>query len=68
MPATSLLSNAERVDIVNPKRGKYFRVVADIVAERVSVGDVLSERRGHIMGGKHVRMVLMSTVPKTQLA
>lgn len=37
----SLLSKAKRIDLVNPKRDKYFRILADVHADGVSIGEYL---------------------------
>ncbi|WP_345985741.1 thermonuclease family protein [Sulfurimonas sp. HSL-1656] len=39
--AVSLLRNAKVVELRNMKRGKYFRIVADVYADGVSVGQSL---------------------------
>ena len=35
------LSKAKRIDLVNPKRDKYFRILADVQADGVSVSEYL---------------------------
>jgi micrococcal nuclease len=37
----NVLSRAKRIDLKNIQRGKYFRVVADVVADGQSVKDLL---------------------------
>jgi len=37
----SLLKNAKRIDLKNIKRGKYFRIVADVVIDGVNLTDYL---------------------------
>lgn len=37
----SLLKKAKRIDLKNIQRGKYFRVIADVIVDGKSVGDVL---------------------------
>lgn len=39
-----MLASAKRVDLVNPKRDKYFRILADVVADGVSIGETLLEK------------------------
>lgn len=36
-----LLNKAKRIDLVNPKRDKYFRILADVQADGVSIGEYL---------------------------
>jgi micrococcal nuclease len=40
-----LLKNADRIDLINPERGKYFRVLADIIIDGESLADELLKRR-----------------------
>lgn len=37
----ALLKRAKRIDLKNIERGKYFRVVADVIADGKNIGDVL---------------------------
>jgi len=39
-----LLSNAKHIDLVNPARGKYFRIVAGIKADDIDVGKLMIEK------------------------
>lgn len=39
-----LLSNASNIDLVSPKRGKYFRIVADVMVDGISLADELLKR------------------------
>jgi len=39
-----LLSKAKHIDLVNPARGKYFRIVAGIKADDVDVGKLMLEK------------------------
>ena len=41
----NILKNAKKIDLKNISRGKYFRVVADIYADGVSVSSVLIKKR-----------------------
>ncbi|NQZ02446.1 MAG: thermonuclease family protein [Bdellovibrionales bacterium] len=41
----NLLTNADRIDLINPERGKYFRVLADILIDGESLADELLKRR-----------------------
>lgn len=41
----NLLKNAKRIDLNNVSRGKYFRIVADIVADGINIGDVLIKNK-----------------------
>lgn len=36
-----LLSTADEIDLVNCRRGKYFRIVADVFADNLNVGKLL---------------------------
>ena len=36
-----LLKNAQEVKLVNLSRGKYFRLVADVIADGVNIADAL---------------------------
>ena len=38
---TSLLKNAKRVDLFNISRGKYFRIVADVIIDGRNLKDIL---------------------------
>ncbi|MEO0334928.1 MAG: thermonuclease family protein [Pseudomonadota bacterium] len=40
-----MLSNADRIDLINPERGKYFRVLADIIVDGDSLAEELLKRR-----------------------
>lgn len=40
---TKLLKKAKRIDLENIKRGKYFRVVADVKVDGVSLNEILLE-------------------------
>jgi len=39
-----LMSNAKQIDLINPKRGKYFRIVADIKADGIDVGTLMLKK------------------------
>ena len=39
------LKNAKQIDLVNMKRGKYFRIVADVVVDEKSLGEALVEKK-----------------------
>jgi len=39
-----LLSRAKRIDLRNIKRGKYFRIVADVFADGVNLTDILLDK------------------------
>ncbi|QDP68085.1 MAG: hypothetical protein Unbinned5081contig1003_17 [Prokaryotic dsDNA virus sp.] len=48
----SILKNAKRIDLKNIKRGKYFRIVADVIADGKSIKDILLKNKlGHEYGG-----------------
>lgn len=36
-----LLTEAKKIDLVNCERGKYFRIIADVYADNINVGDLL---------------------------
>lgn len=42
----NLLKNAKRIDLVNVQRGKYFRIVADVIVDGVSLQHYLL-KNGH---------------------
>jgi micrococcal nuclease len=42
---SSILKDAKRIDLVNVKRGKYFRIVADIMVDGKSLSDALLARK-----------------------
>jgi len=37
----NLLSNSKKIDLINCKRGKYFRIVADVIADNINIGNLL---------------------------
>lgn len=37
----NLLSSSKKIDLVNCKRGKYFRIVADVIADNINIGNLL---------------------------
>ena len=37
----SILKNAKRIDLIQVDRDKYFRILANVIADGISVGDVL---------------------------
>jgi len=37
----NLLENAQKIDLINPERGKYFRIVADVRFDGVDLRDSL---------------------------
>lgn len=37
----NLLKNGKRIDLINVKRGKYFRIVADVIIDGVSLNQYL---------------------------
>jgi endonuclease YncB( thermonuclease family) len=39
------LKNAHRIDLINCERGKYFRIVADVIVDGVSLKDLLIENK-----------------------
>jgi len=41
----NLLKGAQRIDLKNIKRGKYFRIVADVYVDKVLLSDVLLKNR-----------------------
>ena len=41
---TALLRESPRVDLVDVERGKYFRIIATVIAHGVDVGKVLIEK------------------------
>jgi len=41
----SILKNARRIDLNNVSRGKYFRIVAEIVADGKSIGELLIQKK-----------------------
>ena len=52
-----MLSNAKMVELRNLQRGKYFRIVADVYADEVNVGDELVKESLAVIyyGGKKVK-------------
>lgn len=49
----SLLKNAKKIDLLNVKRGKYFRIVADVFYDGKSLSKVLLKNRlAVVYGGK----------------
>ncbi len=40
----SVLVNSKRIDLINPQRGKYFRIVADVYADGVSISEELLKK------------------------
>ena len=38
-----IFRDAERVDLKNIERGKYFRIVADVIVDGESLADILIE-------------------------
>ncbi len=40
-----ILTSASDISIINIKRGKYFRLVGDVLANNQSIGDILLERK-----------------------
>lgn len=50
----SILISANRIDLVNIKRGKYFRIVADIIVDGKSISKILIKNKLAIKysGGK----------------
>lgn len=40
-----ILNNAKKISLINVKRGKYFRVVADISADGVSIAKTLKKHK-----------------------
>jgi len=55
--AEKTLRSAKVVDLRNLQRGKYFRIVADVYADGVNVGDALVNERLAVVydGGKKVK-------------
>ena len=53
----SILRNAKRVELRHMKRGKYFRIVADVFADGKSVAETLLEQELAVPydGGRKVR-------------
>lgn len=39
--AIDLLKDAKQIDLIRPERGKYFRIVAEVVADGTNVGEAL---------------------------
>lgn len=49
----SVLSKAHRIDLENVKRGKYFRILADVKVDGKSLGDMLLDKHLAVpYGGK----------------
>jgi endonuclease YncB( thermonuclease family) len=42
---TSLLKNAKTIELRNVSRGKYFRIVGDLIADGKNVGDILVKNK-----------------------
>lgn len=40
----TVLSNAKSINLINVERGKYFRLIADIYVDGVSLGEMLVNR------------------------
>ena len=40
---TDILKDAERINLKNMERGKYFRIVADVYADGENIADILIE-------------------------
>lgn len=40
----NILENSKKIDLVDPKRGKYFRVVADVYADGVNISEELLKK------------------------
>ena len=40
-----ILKTAKRIDLNNIKRGKYFRILAVVTADGLSIGDYLIQKR-----------------------
>ena len=53
----ALLRSAQVIELKNISRGKYFRLVADVYADGVNVGDVLLQNKLAVTydGGKKVK-------------
>ncbi|MBT5470594.1 MAG: hypothetical protein HOK41_08315 [Nitrospina sp.] len=53
----ALLSKANKIDLLNLQRGKYFRLVADVIVDGVNIADPLINAKLAIRydGGKKVR-------------
>lgn len=48
-----ILSNASRIDLINIKRGKYFRIVADILVDQKNIKEmILNKRLAYRYNGK----------------
>ncbi len=41
---TQILASANRIDLLNPLRDKYFRVLADVMADGISISQTLIDR------------------------
>ena len=52
-----ILKDAERIDLKNMKRGKYFRIVADVIVDGENLADILIEASVAIQysGGKKTK-------------
>lgn len=37
----NILTAAKKIDLLNCKRGKYFRIVADVIADNINIGNLL---------------------------
>jgi len=42
---TKIMKSAKRIDLRNIKRGKYFRIVADVIVDGISLKDVLLRQK-----------------------
>lgn len=40
-----IMENANRIDLKNVKRGKYFRIVADVIIDGQSIKNILIEKK-----------------------
>ena len=51
---SSLLENAQTIQLTNTKRGKYFRIIAEVIADGVNISDKLLEKNYAVpyYGGK----------------
>ena len=43
---TDILKDAEKIELKNMERGKYFRIAADVIVDGESLGDLLVEAAG----------------------
>lgn len=53
----ALLSKAKKIDLLNLQRGKYFRLVADVIVDGINISDALLEADLAVRydGGKKVK-------------